>query len=324
MFGFGAKAKLTRLLATATEAARAGRKQEALEASDEAWRIANEEERSVEARQEAAMTRVNVCVHLGEWQGAELALQRLCTSLAASPGPETLVSFEAQRTLVDLLSQRGKWAQAASVLEKLCALVPRGTPDRLVLEGELAGLQSQAGQHERAVTLIDAVLERVDQLVPFGHERWVWARQCAATISMRAGDLDTTERLLTQVMEPGPGEHGFSVALTLVELSRRRGRFEQALSVLDQLERAETGPIARATLTETRADVLRDAGRLDEALLRYQASATLVKQTFGDGHFNLLTLYEGWAQALRAAGRATEAARLDEERQRIQRVVRGA
>lgn len=315
--------RVARLLEKGLSAARTGAFDRARADCEAAWNLAVAELDVAQVRTDAAMALVNVCVAMQDWPAAEHALVRLCTSLLALRGPDTLEVVSAQRTLCDLYVQRGKPAEAIAVLEGLVARLPPRSANALHLKAELAGIVSKAGDAARARTLITEVMTQVEKMHPAGHPERAWAQQCAATIALRSGDLETAHPLAVAAYAGARvDEHRLASGLTLVDSLRRRREFAAAINVCEELPAVSQDPVSRATVIETMADVLRDSGALHDAVPLYERATQMVNASFGPNHFNLITLLEGHAATLRLMGRLTQANELDAQRRAIEQAVR--
>jgi tetratricopeptide (TPR) repeat protein len=179
-------------------------------------------------------------------------------------------------------------------------------------------MRSKANEHAQATLLITQVRQLVHTSAPQGHPDRAWVDQCAASIFLRAGNLPAA-RPLAEAAYRANALDGAAV-LTYAEVLRRAGDFNGAFAACRALAQHSSEP--DPTLIETMADIMRDAGQLEAALQAYEQATQLVVAQGGPDHFNLLTLLEGHALALRRLGREPNALALDQRRAEIEAIVR--
>lgn len=199
---------------------------------------------------------------------------------AAAPLSMLRIASLSNLALMDL--QRGKLDAALQRYEESITLGARSIPHTLVHARNLHGAGAAAlllHRHALALQRLEAAETLFRSLQPEGPEHQ-HVRSALAGLLMNTGAAARAESLLRSIIERQQGQVSASGASTadraaldvrgmLVEAVAMEGRQEEALALLDTLLASlpeRRGDSARADLRGSRALILSDLGRLEDAL----------------------------------------------------------
>lgn len=194
---------------------------------------------------------------------------------------------------LDAVAQLGSYHRQAGDYEKAIAVYRKGleTDDyRGNFLLELGELYSILGRHEEALAVLDTYIERYPE---------------SARGPMEAGDVYRAQGRYEEawaryervvLLEPDNTD----ARLRLADLRDRQGRFGEALALLDEAEREAVTVVDRAAVLADREALLRDLGRLREAIAAHERANALrsqyippVSMAFGDIELMALHIHLG-------------------------------
>lgn len=200
----------------------------------------------------------------------------------AAAAPLSMLRIASLSNLALMDAQRGKFDAALARYEEAIALGARSIPHTLVHARNLHGAGAAAlslHRHALALERLDAAETVFRSLQPEGPEHQ-HVRSALAALLMNTGAAAGAESLLRSIIARPQGQGSASGASTadravldvhgmLVEALAMQGRHGEALALLDSLLSSlpeRRGDSARADLRVSRALVLGDLGRLEDAL----------------------------------------------------------
>jgi TolA-binding protein len=229
----------------------------------------------------------------GRYESAE---RRLTEFLSLHPDSELLP--EAEYMLASVLLERGNAVSAESYLERLAQASPPHafSDDALVLIGRA---RNSRKKHTEATEAYEHALERF-----LGSDRRAEIRFLSAENYEDVGDLDAAAEQYALV----PGERGgrhlaFEARMRLAEVDLVRGRSEEALEVLADLERRtdDRDELDRVLLLVGSA--LEATGAVDDAIATYEGiSVSHTKsEASAEAHYRIGLLQRDYYELLEEA-----------------------
>ena len=229
----------------------------------------------------------------GRYESAEL---RLTEFLSLHPDSELLP--EAEYMLASVLLERGNAVSAENYLERLAQASPPHpfSDDALVLIGKA---RNAGKKYPKATEAYEQALERfVDS------DRRAEIRFLSAENYEDIGDLDAAAQQYTLVPdEPGGRYLAFEARIRLAEVDLMRGRSEEALEVLADLERRtdDRDELDRVLLLVGSA--LEATGAVDDAIATYEGISVSHKKSeaSAEAHYRIGLLQRDYYELLEEA-----------------------
>ena len=229
----------------------------------------------------------------GRYESAEL---RLTEFLSLHPDSELLP--EAEYMLASVLLERGNAVSAESYLERLAQASPphEFSDDALILIGRARNARKK---YAEATEAYEQALERF-----LGSDRRAEIRFLSAENYEDIGDLDAAVQQYALV----PGERGgrhlaFEARMRLAEVDIMRGRSEEALEVLAELEKRtdDRDELDRVLLLVGSA--LEATGAVDDAIATYEGISVSHKKSeaSAEAHYRIGLLQRDYYELLEEA-----------------------
>jgi serine/threonine-protein kinase len=241
--------------------------------------------------------------------GADLSARQIMEAarrdLSALQDTQPELYVELAATIADVEIDLGLSEDAASLAGNALAM---GTGDRAIRR-QLALLKARADTRAGRLDDAEAALAVYRDGGDADTPEYLYARGMLATQQRRydAARADLTSAIDATRAVAATDTLAFRARLELAQLLRRQNQLPEALALLDATLSGLLAPLQadhpHRTLTRMRRiDLLRQLGRVDEAIAEARASATIVEQAYG-------RTSPVYASALRALGLALSTAR---------------
>jgi serine/threonine protein kinase len=259
---------------------------------------------------------------IGEWETAEVHLNRALALLRAETGEESQASLRAANDFAALRIEQDQYQAAEPLLRETLAAQERilglDHPDRLSTLGNLATVYTRSGQYEDAQRLCDEAMQRAKRALGPEHELTLTIASQLASLTLERGDYAQAEALYVPLLDADRNRYGSSDPRTLQTMYNLAllyiwiERFDDAEPLIRELN--ETSPnvygeehVDTLNAINLKAVLLTAERRFDEAEEIHLALIATKHRIFGDRHAstkaslgNLAILYEQSGQFAKA------------------------
>ncbi|MBX3403391.1 MAG: serine/threonine protein kinase [Phycisphaeraceae bacterium] len=259
-------------------------------------------------------------------------------SARAAFGEDSDVAIEAQRILINALSDRGGHEEAERLVRDVISRIERtkgaGSAEYALVHGELARLRLETGNIPEAVEIWTTWLPRVAQLLGHEHREALTMMNNLAIGLKDIGRYDESDELLRELIEIRERLHGRDHPQTLYALNslaanmQRQGRNEEAEPLLrETLERRRRilgdDHVSTVVSAGNLGVTLISMGRLAEAEPLIAEALASYRRLLGGEHAKTLIMMANRAYLLEELGRGDEAEALYRETIEVRRRASG-
>lgn len=239
-----------------------------------------------------------VTASVERWDEAVAMARRAVSIVESAHGTGDTLAIRPLTVLATLLARSGQTAEASAIYERSAALHEQRQPaDRVAAadaRADAALAATQAGQIERAVTLLDHAESALGTLLPESHPSRLRAASIRLSVLRRLGDLPGRQRVLDRLMaiEESRGRPSAALLRYLRERAHVRSDMADDAAALADLERAADVALAlNGVANETTINTLSElaqfqdlagqSARADSTFARALAGATSLEPTPG-------------------------------------------